>query len=54
MKSSVIFASYTPTTNELSVGIEMLDKICQYFSDCDIFIGVNPSCPEWIDVIDTR
>jgi len=53
MKSSVIFASYIPTTNELLVGIEMLDKMCQYFSDCDIFIGVNPSCPEWIGVIES-
>lgn len=51
MKSAVIFATYIPTPDKIDIGIEMLDKIVEYFSDCDIYIGVNPSCDEWIETI---
>lgn len=51
MKNAVIFATYIPTINEIPIGVEMLDKICEYFSDCDVFIGINPSCNEWIETI---
>jgi len=53
MKSAVIFATYIPTKDKISIGVEMLDKICKYYSDCDIFIGINPSCPEWVETIES-
>lgn len=53
MKSALIFATYIPTVDKISIGVEMLEKICEYFSDCDIFIGINPSCEEWIKVIES-
>lgn len=53
MKNAVIFASFVPTIEKLFIGKEMLDKIVEYFSDCDIFIGINPSCNEWIEMIES-
>ncbi|MFN7656299.1 MAG: hypothetical protein ACK5OW_00755 [bacterium] len=53
MKDAVIFATYVPTVDRLHIGIEMLDKICEHFKDCDIFIGINPSCREWVETIES-
>lgn len=53
MKSAVIFATYIPTEDKIPIGIEMLDKIYEHYSDCDIFIGINQSCQKWIDTIES-
>lgn len=52
MKSAIIFATYVPSPDKLYIGVEMLDKIYEDFKDCDIFIGINPSCPEWIETLE--
>lgn len=52
MKSAVIFASFVPDREKLFIAKEMLDKVIEHFSDCDLFIGVNPSCIEWIELIE--
>ena len=53
MKQAVIFATYIPTPDKLFIGIEMLDRLVLQFSDCDIYIGINPSCDEWVNVIES-
>jgi hypothetical protein len=51
MKGCIIFASHIPSKDKISVGKEFLDKFLESFKNYDLYIGVNNSCPEWIDVL---
>ncbi len=53
MKTSVILASYIPTPDRLYVGMEILDKLVEYFSDSKIYVGINPSTPFWTELLDS-
>ncbi len=52
MKKCIVFASYIPTPDKLFVGIELLNKFVESFSEYDIYIGINNSCQEWYDCIE--
>jgi hypothetical protein len=51
MKKCIIFASHIPTSDKLFVGEESLNKFINFFSEYDIYIGINNSCREWYDCI---
>jgi len=53
MNSAVIFASFVPNKSRVHIGKEILDKIIECFGDCDLFVGVNPSCIEWIELLES-
>jgi hypothetical protein len=52
MKNCVIFASYIPDKSNLYVGLQFLNYFKDNFKDYDIFVGVNPSCNEWIELLE--
>ena len=52
MKKAILFASHIPTPDKLFVGQESLDKFVESFSEYDIYIGINNSCKEWIDMVE--
>lgn len=52
MKNCIVFASYIPNKSDLYIGAQFLNYFKDNFKDYDIFIGVNPSCDEWIGLID--
>lgn len=50
---AIIFSSYIPQSDRLYIGKEYLDIFKDFYSDCDIYIGINPdTIPEWFDMID--
>lgn len=54
MKKAVIFASYIPTKDKLYIGEEFLDLFDKLYSDYDLYVGVNPSCEEWIKLLEKK
>jgi len=54
MKKAMIFASYIPTKDKIYIGEEFLNCFQELYSDYDLYVGVNPSCQEWIDVLKNR
>lgn len=54
MKKAVIFASYIPTKDTLYIGEEFLDFFEKNYSDYDLYIGVNPSCDEWVNLLKVK
>jgi hypothetical protein len=46
-QDAVVFASYIPDDEALSCGEDFLHAFQERFSDCTIFIGINPSIPAW-------
>lgn len=52
MKQAIIFSSYVPSTDVLYKAVDILNHFVRQFNDCDIFIGINPSCFEWVDIIE--
>jgi len=51
---ALIFASYVPTKNKMYIIHEMFDVYRQYFSDCDIYVGINGNlCPEYIEYLES-
>lgn len=54
MKKAVIFASYIPTPDKIYIGTEFLDYFKEFYSDYDLYVGVNPSCTEWIQILNER
>lgn len=52
MKKAFILSSYIPTDDIIWVGKEYLDMLVKNFQDYDIYIGVNPSTPEWVKTIE--
>lgn len=51
MKKAILFASHIPTDDKLFVGQESLDKFVESFSEYDVYIGINNSCDEWVDMV---
>jgi hypothetical protein len=51
MKKCIIFASHIPNPNKLYVGKESLDKFVESFKGYDIYIGINNSCTEWVELV---
>jgi hypothetical protein len=52
MKKAILFATHIPTPDKLFVGQESLDKFVESFSEYDIYIGINNSCKEWIEMVE--
>lgn len=52
MKNCIIFASHIPSPDKLYIGKEFLDKFYKLFYDYDIYVGVNNSCNEWVNLLD--
>lgn len=52
MKKCIIFASHIPTPDKLFVGVELLNKFVESFSDHDIYVGINNSCQAWYDCLE--
>ena len=51
-KDAIIFSSFIPDSRALEVGRSFLEVFEKYFSDCDIYIGINNgSLDEWEDLI---
>ncbi|MBU1349404.1 class I SAM-dependent methyltransferase [Patescibacteria group bacterium] len=52
-RTAVVFASYIPDGDGLQLGRKYLEAMKKGFSDCDIYIGINPSPmeAEWIETI---
>lgn len=45
---AVVFSSYLPGEDRLYIGKQFLDVFKAYFSDCDIYVGINPdTTPLW-------
>jgi hypothetical protein len=53
MNGCILFASHIPNPSRLYVGSESLDKFVESFSDYDIYVGVNNSCNEWIETLES-
>jgi len=54
MKKAIIFASYIPTKDKMYIGEEFLNVFNEFYSDYDLYVGVNPSCQEWIDLLNSK
>ena len=54
MKKAIIFASYIPTKDKIYIGQEFLDFFEKFYSDYDLYVGMNPSCVEWIEILKNR
>jgi len=54
MKKALIFASYIPSKDKVYIGLEFLDFFKEFYHDYDLYVGVNPSCQEWIDVLENN
>ena len=54
MKKAVIFASYIPTKDTVYIGEEFLNFFEKNYADYDLYVGVNPSCEEWITMLNQR
>lgn len=54
MNKAIIFASYIPTKEQIYIGLEFLDLFRDLYEDYDIYVGVNPSCQEWLDMLNQR
>lgn len=50
---AVVFASYIPASEQLFVGQELLDALQRGFSDCDVYVGINPSraLDDWVRIL---
>ena len=50
---AILFATFVPTVESLSVAKKYLEIIKNNFSDCDIYIGINyGTIPEWKILLD--
>jgi len=47
LKIAIVLASYIPSPDKLLVGSEIIDHIAKNFISYDLFVGCNPSTPEW-------
>jgi len=47
-RDAIIFSSYVPTPEALTVATEFLRLFEERFADCDVYVGINTgSLPEW-------
>lgn len=52
---ALVFASYVPDSNKMYIIHEMFDVYRQYFTDCDIYVGINGNvCPEYIPYLQSQ
>lgn len=54
MKKALIFASYVPDKSLMWIVEEFFKIFEEHYSDYDIYVGVNPSCKEYIDYLEDK
>lgn len=51
--NAIVFAAYIPAPDRIWLGQMFLNSFKAYYSDCDIYVGNNSPCQEWLDVLNS-